>query len=67
MSQHVHKRSFSLMFSPNDFLTFARSVYLCFAIDKIRALDQFIVCQKDVSILAPLGTASPAHDLLYGS
>ena len=33
----------------------------------IATLDQFIVCQRDVSILAPLGTASPAHDLLYGS
>ena len=33
----------------------------------IATLDRFIFCQRDVSTLAPLGTASPAHDLLYGS
>ena len=33
----------------------------------IATLDQFIVCQRDVSTLAPLGTASPVQDLLYGS
>lgn len=42
------------MFSPNDFLTFARSVYLCFAIDKIRALDQFIVFPTFFSTEIPM-------------
>ena len=54
MSQHVHKKSFSLMFSPNDFLTFARSVCLCFAIDKIRALDQLIVFPTFFSTEIPM-------------
>ena len=43
MLQNVDKRDFSLTVSPAGRLTFDKSLYLCFAVYRIRDLDQFIV------------------------